>query len=433
MNPAYTAYHLITRLLYGGLLPGFRAYSRLSGRRDETINQRLGIYHRNVLPRLSGSPRVWLHAASVGEVGVAESIIASLDRLKPGCGVIVSTATQHGHAHAVKRLGPRVTCIYAPADFPQAVDKALRTLEPDLLACLETEIWPNLLITAKKTGIRTAIINGRISVRSIRGYLKIRPLIKEALDHVDRFSMIGGADAVRIQRLGASKDRIEVNGNAKYDLLLAQATIPLKEKIESQLNLKGDQPVFLAGSTRGAEANIILDVYEKIRRTIPEALLIIAPRHISKTPDIEKSVREKGFEYQLKTHLEKPGINRTAPVLIINTIGELQALYSIASLVFCGGSLEPLGGQNVLEAAVWGKPVLYGSSMADFLDAKALLEKTGGGIQVKDGADLAEKAIYYLSHPSEAEALGRLAKEAVLSNTGAADKHAAVIWQLLQQ
>ncbi|MEE8399535.1 MAG: glycosyltransferase N-terminal domain-containing protein, partial [Desulfobacterales bacterium] len=258
------------------------------------------------------------------------------------------------------------------------------------------------------------------------------PLIKEALDHVDRFSMIQEADATRIQRLGASKDRIEVNGNAKYDLLLTQASVSLKEEIEAQLCLRRNQPVFLAGSTRGAEDRIILEVYQKIRQSIPEALLIIAPRHISKTPDIEKSVREKGFEYQLRTQIGEPGVNRTAPVLIINTIGELQALYSVASLVFCGGSLEPLGGQNVLEAAVWGKPVLYGPSMTDFLDAKSLLEKTGGGIQIKDGADLAEKAIYYLSNPPEAERVGRLAKKAVLSNTGAADKHAAVIWELLR-
>ncbi|MEE8398390.1 MAG: glycosyltransferase N-terminal domain-containing protein, partial [Desulfobacterales bacterium] len=176
MNPAYSAYNLLGRLLYLGLLPTLRIHAYVCGRPNETMNQRLGSYPPDLISQQSGSPRIWLHAASVGEIGVAESIVASLTRLKPDCALIVSTATEHGYTYALERLAPRVTCIYAPVDFPQAVDKALKTFRPDLFACLETEIWPNLLITAKTIGIKTAIINGRISVRSIKGYLKIRPL-----------------------------------------------------------------------------------------------------------------------------------------------------------------------------------------------------------------------------------------------------------------
>ena len=280
-------------------------------------------------------------------------------------------------------------------------------------------------------GVRLALVNGRISVRSIKGYLKIRCLIREALRQVESFSMIREADAQRLMMLGVPREKIVVNGNAKFDLLLPMADASIKGEIEKFYNLNGNIPVFVAGSTRGSEHEIVVDVYEKILETLPETLLIIAPRHLERVRYIKDMVIRRGFSCQFKTDIDKPGGFRTASVVIMDTIGDLQSTYSIASIVFCGGSLEPLGGQNILEAAVWGKPVLYGPSMDDFLDAKALLDKTGGGIQVKDGRELTERALYYLTHPAEADAVGRLAKEAVMLNKGAADNHADVIYRLL--
>ena len=280
-------------------------------------------------------------------------------------------------------------------------------------------------------GIKTALINGRISVRSIKGYIKILPLMKETLKSVDAFSMIRASDAERIKRMGAPGNKIEVNGNAKYDLLLKQVDGTDCEKMKRLYKLRGDSPVFMAGSIRGAEERIIIDVYEKIVQAHPEVILMIAPRHVERSRHIEEMVRERGFSYQFRTDLDKENRPRTASVVIIDMIGELQSTYSIASIVFCGGSLVPLGGQNILEAAVWGKPVFYGPSMEDFLDAKDLLDKTGGGIQVRDGRELAEKALYFFDHPEEAEMIGRLAKKAVVLNQGSARKHAMVIQRLL--
>ncbi len=161
--------------------------------------------------------------------------------------------------------------------------------------------------------------------------------------------------------------------------------------------------------------------------------MIIAPRHRERTSYIARKVIEKGFECQLRTELDSPHQIRQAPVVIVDTIGELLATYSIASAVFCGGSLAPLGGQNILEPAVWGKPVLYGPSMEDFSDAKALLEKTGGSIEIKDSHELAQKVIYLLTHPDEAAVIGQKSLEAVLLNKGAAAKHAAVIKSLVKR
>lgn len=431
MNFAYTAYYLLSTLLFFLFLTCFRIYSGITGRRNKIMNQRLGFYPSGLKDGITGTPRIWIHASSVGEVGVAEAIVESLTISMPHCAIILSVSTRHGHAHAKTKLPSKVTCIHAPLDFTPSVKRALTTFKPHILVCLETEIWPNWLITAHKMGIKTAIVNGRISVRSINKYLKIRPLIREVLKHVDLFSMINETDAERIARLGALKGKIEINGNAKYDLLLEQADSSRKENVKKRFNLNGHEPVFLAGSTRSAEEEIILEAYHGILRSVPDTILIIAPRHVSRTPDIEALVKASGFAYELITDLDKKKEQRSAPVVILNTIGELQATYSIASIVFCGGSLVPLGGQNILEAAVWGIPVFYGPSMEDFLDAKELLEKTGGGIQIKNGQDLAEKAIYYLNHQEEALRVGKLAKKAVISNKGAAGKHALAIERLL--
>ena len=433
MNIAYTAYNLLTTGLFLPLFPAFWFYSRISGRYTESINQRLGFYPPELVGRISGSPRIWIHAVSVGEVSVAAAIIESLISFMPESAIILSTTTEHGQAYARNKLRSVATCIYAPVDFIASARKALTVIKPDILVCLETEIWPNWLVEAHRMGIKTALINGRISVRTIKKYLKIRPLMRETLKHVDAFSMIREEDAQRIKMIGAPPGRVEINGNAKYDILLNRTHAHIVKKMKSLYNLYGDRPVFLAGSIRSQEEKIILEVYRKIVEFFPETLLIIAPRHLERAKHINDIFKEKGFSCQLRTDLDKKNCLRTASVIILDTIGDLQDTYSIASVVFCGGSLVPLGGQNILEAAVWGKPVFYGPSMEDFLDAKELLDKTGGGIQVKDGRELAEKAIFYLGNPEQADIAGGLARKAVLSNKGSAGKHAAVIYRLLSK
>ena len=434
---AYRAYNFFSAGLFVAFFPLFRFYFRTTDMSDQGLSQRIGLYSDKIVKSISGSPRIWIHAVSVGEVSVAIAIIESLVSLMPDCAIVLSTTTRSGQDFARKKLRAdkfcsKTTCIYAPVDFIVSVRKALSVIKPDAMIFLETEIWPNWIIEAHKMGIKTAIVNGRISVRTIKKYLKVRSLTKEVLKHIDVFSMISEADAQRIRMIGAPAKRIEINGNAKYDLLPNQAEQDIKTKIKRLYNLNGDEPVFIAGSTRNPEEKIIIDVYRKIVQSVPETLLFIAPRHVKRVHQIQDLVKINGFSCQLRTDLDKKGCQRTESVIIMDTIGELQAIYSIASIVFCGGSLTPLGGQNILEPAVWGKPVFYGPSMEDFLDAKELLEKTGGGIQVKDGSELAERAIYYLTHPDQADIIGKSAKKAVISNKGSAAKHAAAIDRLVR-
>lgn len=431
MNPAYGAYAALSSCLFVAGLPFFWLYSRVT-RRMDSVPQRLGVYGPDVR-HVSGSPRVWIHAVSVGEVNVAGAVIHALKALIPGCGIILSTATPHGHAVALEKLGGQATCIYAPLDFILSVRNALSTLKPDVLVCLETEIWPNWLMAAHRMGIKTALVNGRFSVRSIRGYLKIRPLMQAVLAPMDAFSMVHADDAHRIRLLGAPARKVLVGGNAKYDLLASRMAPAVRTQMSQLYNVGSNRPVVVAGSTRGQEGRIMLDVYCKIRHVFPDALLIIAPRHMKRCAEIKMQAAARGIACQFRTEINGRDRLRKAPMVIVDTIGELQDIYSIATVVFCGGSLVPLGGQNVLEAAAWGKPVFYGPSMDDFRGAKELLERAGGGVPVADGVDLAETLVDYLSRPDAAQRMGRRARQAVLSRGGAARRHARVISRLVSR
>ena len=435
MNLACLGYLGLTSGLFLFTLPYILLYTRLTGRYRSSFTQRIGIYPA-LNPPSARSPRLWLHAVSMGEVNAAVPIIEAFQTLAPRCTIILSTTTEHGQKLAKTRLPSNVICIYAPIDFILSVTSALRKIKPDLLVCLETELWPNLLMMANLMGIKTAIVNGRISGRAIKRYRMIRPLMKEVLGSMNFFSMIQEIDARRINEMGAAPEKIQVNGNAKYDLLLRQSenwVQPDQVRYWRQIfGIKKNEPVFLAGSTRHFEEEIILDAYQKVIQKAPDTLLILAPRHLERTRRIEKIIKARGLNCQLRTCLGNNGENRTAPVIILDTMGELQAIYSIATVVFCGGSLTPLGGQNILEPAVWAKPVLYGPYMDDFLDARNLLESTGGGIEVKDGNDLAEKVLFFIAWPDQAQKTGNSARRAVEMNQGAAKKHAEVIYSQLR-
>jgi 3-deoxy-D-manno-octulosonic-acid transferase len=433
MNPACLGYVGLTSGLFLFALPYALLYTKLTGRYRSSILQRIGIYPPLDTP-VTRSPRIWLHAVSMGEVNAAVPIIEAIRALAPRCTIILSTTTEHGQELAKTRLPPDVACIYAPIDFILSVISALRRIKPDLLVCLETELWPNWLMMAHHMGIKTAMVNGRISERAIKRYRMIRPLMKEVLGSMNAFSMIQEIDAKRIREIGAPQERIRVNCNAKYDLLLRQFDNRQPDPIrywQRIFGVRDNEPVFLAGSTRHSEEEIILDAYQKVIQKAPNTLLILAPRHLERTRHIEKIIKARGLDCQLRTRLEKNGENRTAPVIILDTMGELQATYCIATVVFCGGSLAPLGGQNILEPAVWAKPVLYGPHMEDFLDARSLLESTGGGMEVKDGNDLAEKVLFFITRPDQANKTGHSARRAVEMNLGAAQKHAEVIYSLL--
>lgn len=431
MSILYGAYTIATCGLFMSCLLPFWIYTRLSGRHGKDLGERLGFVPPKLWQTHSGSPRIWIQAVSLGEVKVAVPIISALRRILPACSVILSTTTEHGRQLARDTFEEDIPVVYAPVDFIGSVRKALSRARPDILVLLETEIWPAWIAEARRMGVKTALINGRVSVRSIRRYLKFRPFFCEILKNVDAFSMILDEDAARIRAMGADTGKIEVNGNAKYDLLAVPADPATETEMRRILNLKASSRVFVAGSTREGEEEMVLEAYEKILREFPDTVLIIAPRHIERISAIRSLVKKRGFSYQLWNEIDTAAAKRTERVVIVDTYGKLFKIYSVGTIVFSGASLVPLGGQNPLEAAVWGNVVLYGPSMEDFLDAKALLEKAGSGIPVSSPQMLAEKAIWFLSHPDVLKTCGTRARKAIMRNQGAAGKHAEVIARLL--
>ncbi len=433
MNPL----HLLYRLAGTAAGIPLEALLRYRHRNDtveiDRLDQRFGRYAGKLRHKLSGKPRLWLHAVSVGEVGVAAALVDVLRSALPGCDIVLSTATRQGQQRAEMLLGNQVIALYAPFDINHAVIRALKFIRPDLLAILETEIWPNLIVNAHRLGARTALLNGRISVRTIKNYQMVRPLIHDTLANMDVLSMISQEDALRIQSIGADKSKVSVNGNAKFD-----CPDPLidggraKHWARTLYGITDNVQVFVAGSTRDPEEQSILNAFCTIRCRFPQALLIIAPRHVERTAIVEQWVRQKGLTCQRRTALTPAGPVRTAPVIVLDTIGELSDTYSVADIVFCGGSLVAKGGQNPLEPALWAKPIMYGPSMEDFADALQLIERNGGGVKVAESDEMASVALAWLSDPARAIAVGLAARAAIVAHRGAAQAHVETVLRLLE-
>lgn len=433
MNPAQIIYALTGSFISIIGLPLFLVYARVTGKHRESLANRLGYYRRELMRKDSGRTRVWVHAASVGEVAAAVPIIAEMAGEIPQVEFVLSTTTAAGQAAARESLGAQVTCVYAPVDVMAVVALALRGVQPDILVFIETEIWPNWLYLANRAGIPVVLVNGRISVRSISGYRRIRAMIQPVLQTVAKFSMIGEPDAERLMSLGVGAGNIAVNGNAKYDRLAGAATRDVEQAMAVLFNVNPETPVLVAGSLRRGEEALLLETFLAVRKTVPDLVCIAAPRHLYRVAKIAARAQSLGIDFELRSGLQLSSRQRRAPLVILDTLGELQAVYSAATVVFCGGSLVPLGGQNVLEAAVWGKPVLFGPSMEDFQAEKELLLAAGGACEVPDQDALVEKIHFYLTHPEHAQKAGKAGRAVLLANTGAARKHADVILGLIRE
>jgi len=425
MNLLYVIYVCLSTLLIVSILPFIIICVFLTGRYKKLVFQRLGIYPK-LVP--SKKHRIWLHAVSVGEINVARSIISILLDTYPDIDIVLSTTTPRGYDLAETLKRPRLQCVYSPIDFIVSVRLALHAIQPDILVLLETEIWPNWIYITKSLNIPISIVNGRISQKSVNGLQKFASLVRFILLKIDAFSMISADNADRICQIGAAPQKVHVSGNAKFDLLKQTYVPRLPAQLKQLLSISADNFVFVAGSTRTGEEEMVIEAYKALCQKIPDALCIIAPRHIERCPSIEKALKKSQLNYNLYS-LCKNVKSRNAPVVLVDTIGDLAGLYSIANVVFCGGSLVPQGGQNVLEPAVWGKPVLYGPYMDDFLWARDVLEDAAGGIMVAHVDDLTKQILEFARHKDRAVKTGQQARKAVLELSGAAQKHVDIIIQ----
>ncbi|MHB9072330.1 MAG: 3-deoxy-D-manno-octulosonic acid transferase [Desulfobaccales bacterium] len=400
----------------------------------ESFLPRLGLkLPKEPLP--PGSPRLWLHGVSVGEIQSAIPLVRELRTLLPQAAFIISTGTETGQILARKHFTPLGALVcYFPLDIPWAVQRYLNYLRPQIFIGLESEIWPNFLYMANRRGIRLALVNGRLSDKSLRRFVKYIRYLNNIINLFDIVAAGSLQDYQRFQRLGIPPVKLHLTGNLKYDRLLQgkdEARLDEFRRIVLTPGTAG--PVWLTASTHPGEEEVILDAYEQLLAPSPALNLILAPRHPQRAPDLARLLSSRGLKSQLWSRLKAGEEIRRYPVVIIDTIGDLFTLYGLADITFIGGSLVPHGGQNILEPAAWGRAPIYGPHMENFLWAKAILEDVGAGIMVTDASSLAQAVERFLAQPEDSAELGRLAQAALIPHQGASRRQAELIASLVEQ
>jgi 3-deoxy-D-manno-octulosonic-acid transferase len=360
-------------------------------------------------------PAGWIHAVSVGETIAAAPLIEGIRRLRPGLPLIVTTVTVTGARVARERYAGLAAHRFFPLDLPWTVRRFVGRVRPAFLVCMETELWPNLLRALAARGVPVMIANGRISDRSFRRYRLARPLMRRVLDDVRVFGMQSHEDARRVIALGARPERVVVTGNVKHEATSdTPGSIDLWRRL---LGLEAGQPVWVAGSTHRGEETAVLAAHRLARAEHPGLALVIAPRHPERADEVAALVNARGWPAVRRSAL--PRERERDAVLVLDTVGELAPLYALADVVFVGGSLVPLGGHNVLEAALRRKPVLMGPHTGNFREVAALLEGAGAALVVRDGAELGRELSRLLGDEALRRKLGEAGFEAAASRHGA--------------
>ena len=388
------------RLLYNALwypaLPFALMATGTRGRQDR--RQRMG--HLELAPD-GDRPRIWIHASSVGEVEAIRSVAHGLMRDMEGARLVVTTMTPTGRDAARRRIPSAEVCALAPLDCRAVVRRFVRNVRPHLLIIVETELWPNYFHEAKRAGARVVIVNGRVSKRSAARYRRAKRLFAPALNSADLILAQTTDDARRYHRIGASRDRVMVTGNTKFDLdQLGEAE--LRPALHGFMD---GQPVLVGGSTGKGEEAIILDAWRRLRDRFPTLRLVLAPRHPARAPEVEEMLKAASVPFVRASELD--GAARTADVLLLDTMGELRAVYRHATVAFVGGSLfAGRGGQNVGEPAAAAVPVLFGPYHENQLQMASALIAAEAGLVVRDANEIVDACERWLSDEAARAAAG---------------------------
>jgi len=419
----YLIYQVISWLLFVLVFPIFLVFSLVTGKHRTGLGERLG--HITLPFPNRTSTRIWLHAASVGELQAAKALIPEIKKLYSEAEFIVSTVTEQGNIQAQKELGQVAHCIFAPLDLLFFVKRSLKTVQPDIYICLETELWPTFIKQAKKMGIKLFLLNGRLSEKSFRRYKILSQLTGEVLSCYKAIGAITPKDAERFKALGVKPENISTLGNVKYDSLDTSGTSQVGMNFRQYLQVTNDQPVLVAGSTRTGEDELLLSAFKELWNYQDDMILVLAPRHLNRLEKLTACLNDIDIDFHLWSALGKN--ERAAKVIILDTMGELAQVYSAATLVFCGGSLVNIGGHNPLEAAAWGKPIIYGPYMQNVADVREMLEPQGAGFTVNSAQEITKIVRHFLDNPAEYEKAAQMAKKVVTQCQGAAQRQAKLV------
>jgi 3-deoxy-D-manno-octulosonic-acid transferase len=381
---------------------------------------------------LDGDESIWIHAVSVGEALTARALIADLRERYPALRIFLSTTTLTGQQIARTRIQDVDAVFFFPFDLPFIVNRTLGLVKPRLFVMMETEIWPNLLRACRQRGIKTMLVNGRISSRSYPRYKLVRPFFRTVLQDVDRFCMQSDESARRIIDIGADPSRVVVTGSLKFDSLDVPGAAAGRGagRVLRYFRIAPSRPVFIAASTLKGEEMPVLAAFATVRRAHPNTLLILAPRKPERFAEAEALARGEGLRVMRRTELAVDAEPR-ADVVILDSIGELAHVFPVATVVFVGGSLVDQGGHNILEPAVHGKPIVFGPHMENFAEIAAAFLAHQAAVQVPDAAALTTTIVRLVGDSVERARLGAAARALVEANRGAKERTLKAIAALL--
>jgi 3-deoxy-D-manno-octulosonic-acid transferase len=423
-------YTLALVLLALVLAPRYLYQAARHGKYVGSLGQRMG-----VLPisfNLDGDDSIWIHAVSVGEALTARALIPDLRSRYPDLKIFLSTTTMTGQQIARERLSDVDAVFFFPFDLPPFVSRTLRLVRPKLFIMMETEIWPNLLRACRKAGVKTMMVNGRISARSYPRYRMARGFFKTVLADVDRFCMQSEESARRIIDIGADPARVTVTGSLKFESLESPAVAAGRGagRVLRYFRIPPARPVLLAASTMKGEETAVLSAFAAVRRTSPSAMLIIAPRKPEQFDEVVAQAQGEGLRVLRRTELTVDA-EPPADVVVLDTIGELAQVFHVATVAFVGGSLVDHGGHNILEPAVHGTAIVFGPHMQNFAEiAEAFLQRQAA-IQVQSPAELADVWTRLVADPAERTRLGTAARALVEANRGAKPRTLECVAELL--
>ncbi len=385
--------------------------------------------------RIGEHPCLWFHAVSVGEVLLLRPLVQEMARRRPNWQVVVSTSTSTGLAVA-RRVYPDLVTFYAPLDFSWSTRRAIARIRPTVLALVELELWPNLIRSAKRSGSKVAIINARLSTRSYRGYRSLRRPLQPTLGRIDVVAAQNSEYARRFVELGIPSHRVSVTGSVKYDGLESDRNNARTRELRQLLGLAPTDLVFVAGSTMEGEEAAAYRAYKTARRQHRGLRLIVVPRHAERFDDVARWLKQLDEIVLRRSELTSPlprARGSAPPIILIDTIGELSAIWGLADVAFVGGSLRAgRGGQNMMEPAAYGASVMFGPHIANFRETVEQLLKRNAARQVADADELTRGLLADLDDPEAAAARGAAGREFVLAQHGAAGRTLAELDRLVE-
>lgn len=426
----YLLYDLIWLVVALALVPWYLLRRFCGGKNRQGLRERFGWYAPGRLAPLQGRPVLWLHAVSVGETRAAVPLIRALKKRFPEHALVLTNITETGHAVA-QSIAEIDLCLFFPFDISWAVRRVLRQVRPEIVIIVETEIWPNLVRCATQAAIPLVLVNGRISDRSFPRYRKARYFLQPVLHRFACLCMQTEQDGQRILSLGALPARVSVTGNLKFDMSCDGIGNLTAEALRATYGLPAEGLVWVAGSTHPGEEELVLDAFLEMRARGVELCLVLAPRHPGRAEVVGQILTSRGLNWIKRTSLDGSGGSmRSGDVLLVDTVGELLKLYAAADVVFVGGSLVPVGGHNVLEAALLKKPVLFGPHMENFREIARLVTEAGGGKRIR-ASELSDELYALLHDPESMQTMGVAGYNLLRQHDGATERTVNVIQHLL--